>query len=214
MWLTSSSPTGTYAWGALQSTNGNVYDGMAGDSTIFVDYAHGNTPYFACSDAHGRQHAYVATFSSNYESINAATLLTEWPQGQEADEMFYSTGTSQYYFLTSQTHGWGYSFAYQIYSSSPTTGYSADAELTGTVANNTHFSQISFVYPVVGSANNTYLLACDRWADFDSDYASAGFPNGYYVWQPQSASSGYKNNPTFWNLTTWQLDAATGNWQD
>lgn len=214
MCCTSSSPTGPFTWNNLQTSITNVYDGENGDATIFVDSAHNGTPYFITSDAHGREHAYVCPFSSNYLSIGAATLITEWPQGQEADCMFYSTATGQYYLCTSQTHGWGYSYAYQIYSSSIYSGYSSDAEFTGTVANNTHYSQISFFYPVVGSADTTYLLACDRWADFDSDYASAGYPDGYYVWQAVSASSGYKNNPTFWNLTSWKLNVATGNWED
>jgi hypothetical protein len=215
MCLTSSSPTGPFTWNHLQTSITNVFDGENGDATIFVDTNHGSTPYFITSDAHGREHAYVCPFSSNYEAINAATLITEWPQGQEADCMFYSTGTSQYYLCTSQTHGFGYSFAYQIGSSSIFSGYYGDTEFTGTVANNTHWSQISFFYNVVGSSKTTYLLACDRWADFDSDYASAGFPNGYYVWQPVSASgSAYENNPTFWNLTTWQLNVPTGAWED
>jgi hypothetical protein len=214
MCCTSTSPTGPFKWDHVQTSIGNVYDGENGDATIFVDSNHGGTPYFITADAHGRQHAYVAPFSSDYKTINSATLITEWPQGQEADCMFYSTGTSQYFLCTSQTHGWGYSYAYQIHSSSVYSGYSADAEFTGTVANNTHYSQISFFFNVVGSADTTYLLACDRWADFDSDYASAGFPHGYYVWQPVSASSGYSGNPTFWNLASWQLNVATGHWED
>lgn len=128
--------------------------------------------------------------------------------------MFYSTATGQYYFCTSQTNGWSYSSAYQVYSTSVSSGYSSDNTFTGTTGNNTHSSQISFFYPVVGSSNTTYLLACDRWADFSSNYKNAGFPNGYYVWQPVSASSGYKNNPTFWNLASWQLNVATGNWKN
>lgn len=213
MCMTSSSPTGPFVWDHLQTSITNVYDGRNGDATIFVDTAHSGTPYFITSDAHGRQHAYVCPFSSDYKTINAATLITEWPQGQEADCMFYSTGTSQYYYLTSQTNGWSYSTAYQIYSSSVSSGYSADAAFTGTTATSTHHAQISFVFPVVGSSNTTYLIVCDRWADFSSNYKNAGFPNGYYVWEAVSASSGYKNNPTFWDLASWQLDAAGGNWK-
>jgi Glycosyl hydrolases family 43 len=215
MWMTSTSPTGPFTWGGIQTSITNVYDGENGDATIFVDTNHGGTPYFITSDAHGREHAYVCPFGANDESIGAATLITEWPQGQEADCMFYSTGTSQYYLCTSQLAGWSYSYAYQIGSSSIYSGYYGDTEFTGTVSNYTHYSQISFFYNVVGSEDTTYLLACDRWADFSSNYKNAGYPNGYYVWQPVSASgSAYKNNPTFWNLTSWQLNVTTGHWED
>ena len=40
----------------------------------FCDVDHGGTPYFICSDPHGRQHAYVCPLSSNYLTIGDATI--------------------------------------------------------------------------------------------------------------------------------------------
>jgi len=205
--LTSSSPTGPFTVNHVQDGISGVYDSINGDSTIFVDVDHGSTPYFICSDAHGREHAYISTLSSNYESINAATLISEWPQGQEANNMFERSGV--YYYNVSQTHGFGYSAAYVVWSTTPTdpSDYTKDAEFNGTWTDSTYWSQVGNVQELKGSSETSYFMMSDRWANFDDDYWNAGHGLGYYVWSPLTFSG---DTPTFNNVSTLTVDSATG----
>jgi hypothetical protein len=184
--LTSPSPTGNFVLNRVQTSITNVYDNIEGDSTIFCDVDHGSTPYFIFSDSHGRQHAYVSPLSSDYLTIEPATLIAEWPQGQEGNNMFERNGV--YYYLMSNLAGWSYSTAYEVQSTSILTpaDYTKDAAFTGTTADDTHHSQVSFGIEVKGSSTTSYVYAGDRWADFDKSYKNAGFGNGYYEWCPLS----------------------------
>lgn len=205
--LTSSSPTGPFTLHNVQTSITNVFDSVEGDSTLFIDVDHGSTPYFIFSDAHGRQHAYISTLSSDYYTINPATLITEWAQGQEADNMFERNGI--YYYITSNLAGWSYSSAYAIWSSSILTpsAYTKDAAFAGTTADDTHHSQVSFALELKGSADTSYIMAGDRWADFDSSYKKAGFALGYNEWCPITFSG---NTPTYQSVTSLTINAATG----
>jgi hypothetical protein len=206
---TASSPTGPFTWVKLQTAITNVYDSVAGDASIFVDTAHGGAPYFICSDAHGRQHAYVAPLSSDYQTINSATLIGTWGQGQEADAMVYSTASGYYYFTTSETNGYSYSHGYQVHSKSLLSGYSADADFSGTDATNSYYAQVEQWVPIVGSSGTVYMLMCDRFCDLNSNYKNAGHGTGYNPWQPCTLTS---STPTFPALGSWTLNAAAGTW--
>jgi len=207
---TCSTPTGNFTFNNVQTSIANVYDSLPGDSTIFCDIDHGSTPYFICSDSHGREHAYVCPLSSTYEAINSATLISEWPQGQEANNMFVYKGT--YYYIMSNLAGWSYSSAYAVWSSSILTpsDYTKDAAFAGTTATFTHWAQVSFAIMLEGSSTETIVMACDRWADFNGDYAKAGHGAGLYEWCPVTFSG---TTPTFNDETTWQINAATGAWE-
>jgi autotransporter-associated beta strand protein len=210
MCATSSSPLGPFTFNNVQTTFTNVYDSTNGDCTIFLDTANGGTPYFITSDAHGRQHAYVCPLSSNYLSIGAATLISEWPQGQEANDMFERNGL--YYYCMSNLAGWSYSSAYEVNSPSILTpsDYTADAAFAGTTVNDTYYSQVTFALPVVGNLTTTYIMVCDRWSELDTSYASAGHGTGFEVWEPLTWNG---STPTFLPLSSYQLDAVTGNWR-
>lgn len=209
--LTSSSPTGSFVLNNVQTNIANVYHNIEGDSTIFCDVAHSSTPYFIFSDSHGREHAYISTLNSSYTSINAATLISEWPQGQEANNMFCVNNV--YYYIMSNLAGWSYSSAYAIWSTSILTpsDYTADAAFAGTTADYTHHSQVSFGIPVTGSSTTTIIEAGDRWADFDSSYKSAGYGSGYNEWCPVTFSG---NTPTYNSKGSFQINTATGAWQN
>lgn len=207
---TSTSPDGPFVWDHLQTSIPNVYNGTAGDASIFIDSSHGGAPYFICSDAHGRQHAYVCPLSSDYKTIDAATLIATWPSGQEGNSMFYSNASGRYYYITSETNGYSYSQAYEVHSTSRTSGFSADASLNGTVSTHTYYSQVCKPVTLVGSSGTVYMMMCDRWADFNSSYKNAGHGIGYNVWEPITATS---TTPTFNALSSWQLDAAAGTWK-
>ena len=154
--LTSSSPTGSFTLNNVQTSIGNVYHNIQGDSSMFVDVDHSSTPYFIFSDSHGREHAYISTLNSTYTSINSATLISEWPQGQEANNMFCRNGV--YYYVMSNLAGWSYSSAYCVWSSSILTpsDYTADAAFAGTTSTYTYYSQVSFVIELKGSDHELY----------------------------------------------------------
>ena len=208
---TCSTPTGNFTLNNVQTAITNVYYNVPGDMTVFVDYDHSATPYLVYSDPHGREHLYVSTFNSSYTAINPAVLISEWPQGQEADCMFYYKG--RYYACMSNLAGWSYSSAYQVNSTAIQTpsDYTADAAFAGTTADYTHHAQISFFIQVEGTAAETIVCAADRWADFDSSYKSAGFGNGYNEWCPLSFSG---TTPTYWSNATWKLNVADGHWSN
>lgn len=205
--LTSNSPTGNFTLHNVQTSIPNVYYNHQGDSSMFIDVDHGSTPYFIFSDPHGRQRAYISTLSSDYYTINAATLIALWPRGQEANNMFERDGV--YYYITSQLVGWNYSSAYAVWSSSILipSDYTADASFAGTTADYTHHSQVSFGLEIKGTKFTNYIMAGDRWADFDGSYKSAGFGTGYNEWGPITFNG---STPTFNSLNSFQVDAADG----
>ena len=205
--LTSSSPTGPFTINNVQTSFTNVYDSLNGDSSIFVDVAHGSTPYFIFSDAHGREHAYIAPLSSNYESIEAATLISEWPQGQEANNMFEYNGN--YYYVMSNLAGFGYSSAYVVWSPNILTpsDYTKDAAFAGTTATDTYYSQVGFVIELQGDETTSYIESSDRWLEFDDSYANAGFGKGFYVWAPITFSGA---TPTYNPTTSLTISYSTG----
>ena len=164
--FTCSTPTGNFVLNNVQGTITNVYYGPgAGDCTIFDDVDHGGTPYFICSDPHGRQHAYVCPLGANYLTIGDATQIDDvtgvpaWPQGQEANNMFERNGI--YYYIMSNLAGWSYSTAYTVWSTNIfiPTDYTADAAYPGTTADYTHYSQVSFGFQVAGTVATNYIMA-------------------------------------------------------
>jgi hypothetical protein len=208
--LTSSSPTGTFNLVRVQTSIANVYYNIPGDDTVFCDQLNNNTPYLIFSDPHGRQHAYVSTFSSDQTVINPATLIATWPQGQEADCMFSEGSPEYYHFCTSQLHGWSYSHAYEVRSTNITGGYSSDADFSGTDGTSTYYSQISYFVHNFGSSQHTIICVGDRWADFSSNYKNAGHGNNYLIMCPVTLSN---HVPTFVARSSWQFDNSTGDWQ-
>lgn len=206
--LTSTSPTGTFSRVKVQAISGLYNNTNTGDSTIFCDITHGNKPYLICSDSHGRQHAYICTLSSDYQTINPATYIATWPAGQEGNCMFETGGV--YHYVTSETNGWSYSQAYEVRSTNPLGGYTADATFNGTAATHTYYSQISYFVHNMGSSNHAIIAFGDRWADFSSNYRNAGHGNNYLIMCPVTLSN---NVPTFVARGTWQFDDVTGNWQ-
>ena len=212
---TCSTPTGNFVLNHVQDTITNVYYGPgAGDCTIFCDVDHGGTPYFICSDPHGRQHAYVCPLGSNYLIIGNAVAINDtdgvpaWPQGQEANNMFERNGI--YYYTMSNLAGWSYSTAYEVNSTSifSPTSYTADAPYLGTTADDTHYSQVSFGFQVAGTEATNYIMVGDRWSQFDSTYTSAGHGKNFAIMCPITFSNG---TPYFNSESMFQVDTVTGN---
>jgi autotransporter-associated beta strand protein len=207
---TGTSPTGNFVLNNVQTAITNVYDSVTGDCTIFCDVDHGSTPYLVFSDSHGREHLYVSPLSSTFLAIQPATLISEWPQGQEANNMFVRNGI--YYACMSNLAGWSYSSAYQVNSPNILTpsSYTADATFAGTDLSDTYYSQISFIVPVAGNKTTSYILVGDRWSDNDSSYLSAGHGLGYNIMGPLTFNG---STPTFLPVASFQIDTVTGNWR-
>jgi autotransporter-associated beta strand protein len=215
--FTCSTPTGNFVLNHVQPAITNVYFGPgAGDCTIFCDVDHGGTPYFICSDPHGRQHAYVCPLTPDFLTIENAVAINDtggipaWPQGQEANNMFERNGV--YYYTMSNLAGWSYSTAYEVNSTSIFTpaAYTADAAYLGTTADNTHYSQVSFGFQVAGNVTTNYIMVGDRWAQFISTYASAGHGSNFAIMCPITFTNG---TPYFQSLNMFQIDAVTGKWR-
>lgn len=211
---TCSTPTGNFVLNNVQGTITNVYFGPgAGDCTIFCDADHGGTPYFICSDPHGRQHAYVCPLSSSFTTIGDAVAINDidgipaWPQGQEANNMFERNGI--YYYTMSNLAGWSYSSAYEVNSTSIFSphSYTADAVYLGTTADFTHYSQVSFGFQVAGTQATNYIMVGDRWAQFINTYESAGHGKGFGIMCPITFTNG---TPYFNSVNMFQVDAVTG----
>jgi autotransporter-associated beta strand protein len=211
---TCSTPTGNFVLNNVQGMITNVYFGPgAGDCTLFCDVDHGGTPYFICSDPHGRQHAYVCPLSSSYTTIGNAVAINDtgsipaWPQGQEADNMFERNGI--YYYNMSDLAGWSYSAAYEVNSTnifSPNS-YTADARYLGTTADFTHYSQVSFGFQVAGTQTTNYLMVGDRWAQFINTYGNAGHGKGFAIMCPITFTN---DTPYFNSVNMFQVDTVTG----
>ncbi|HSY19584.1 MAG TPA: autotransporter-associated beta strand repeat-containing protein [Candidatus Acidoferrales bacterium] len=214
---TCATPTGNFVLNHVQPAITNVFFGPgAGDCTIFCDVDHGSTPYFICSDPHGRQHAYVCPLSSDFLTIGNAVAINDtgsipaWPQGQEASNMFERNGV--YYYTMSNLAGWSYSTAYEVNSTSifSPTSYTADAAYLGTTADNTHYSQVSFGFQVAGTVATNYIMVGDRWAQFISTYAGAGHGSNFAIMCPITFTN---NTPYFQSLNMFQIDTVTGKWR-
>jgi autotransporter-associated beta strand protein len=207
---TCSTPTGNFVLDHVQTTITNVYYNQTGDCTVFCDVDHGSTPYLIFSDPHGREHAYVSPFSSDYKTILPATLISEWPQGQEANNMFERNGI--YYYMMSNLAGWSYSSAYEVNSPSILTpsAYTADATFLGTDVDNTHYSQVSFAVQVAGTVATNYIMVGDRWAEFNSNYKNAGHGSAFNIMCPITFTN---NTPYFQSLNMFQIDTVTGKWR-
>lgn len=208
--LTSSSPTGPFVWDHLQTAVPNIVYSYPGDGSIFLDTKNGGKPYFICSDGHGRAHGYVCPFSSDCKTINAATQVGTWiSDGQEAGNMFYTPSNGYYHYASSQTNGYSYSYAFEVHSTNLLSGYSADGTFNGTTSTNTYWAQVTYCLPVVGSSGTTFMMACDRWVNYSTNYKTAGHGTGFHVWCPVTVTSA---SPTFNALATWKLDTAAGTW--
>jgi hypothetical protein len=211
--LTSSSPSGPFTISRIQTAISGLYNNpYPGDGSLFTDPVGGGV-YLICADSHGRQRAYICPLSSDRRTINGATQIATWPQGQEAGNMFYNTSKQRYHYITSETNGYSYSFAYEVRSSSLFGTYSNDFILPGTQPTNTYWSQVTYCVPVVGTSGTVYMMMGDRWANRSSNYANAGHGTGFNVWCPITFPSGSNTTPTFQARATWQIDAAAGTWQ-
>jgi hypothetical protein len=199
LFATSSTPAGPFTLDHLQTSLTNVVNNAAGDMSVFVD--DDGQAYLIFSSSNGRANLYVGQLQpADFLNVQPATRIFGGP-GREGNCMFKYSGN--YYFCSSDLHGWNASHTYCISASNINGPYSAEFVLDGTDPDFSHVTQTGFFISVQGTAQTTIIYAGDRWSDF------AGNGLGFNQWVPLTFTG---TTPHFQSLSQWSLNAATGTW--
>lgn len=136
--------------------------------------------------------------SSDYKSITEHTVNNKWP-GAESPAVFKKNGV--YYWLTSSLTSWERNDNYYYTAPSMKGPWTAQGSFApkGTLTWN---SQTTFVLPIYGSKDTTYLFMGDRWS-YPLQASAAT-----YVWQPLTFSGKIISLPQYHEA--WQINAKTG----
>ncbi|MFC1642877.1 family 43 glycosylhydrolase, partial [Myxococcota bacterium] len=169
-------------------------DNMSRDDTLFQD--DDGTTYFI-SAANENKDLIVYQLTDDYLGIERQ-VVTLWPSGwREAPAMFKNEGT--YFLITSDCTGWDPNQGQYATASSVAGPWSERKNL----GNGTTFdTQPTYVIPVRGTEQTTYIYAGDRWQDPD-------LVSSKYIWLPLQL------NGTTLRLDyydRWQLNLTTGRW--
>lgn len=212
--LTSSTPTGKFAWN--QRINMKPYTGgtsNTGDQTVFTDEETGKD-YLVFSYGSGRGRVFISEIinqgNGKFGLSTDKTYKVYQGAGREGNCMFKYNGA--YYLCASDLYGWNASHAYYMKLDSLEDSYLKNRPVTtsmtlmdGASDDFCHVTQTGFFYTVQGSAQETVLFCGDRWAAF------AGNGLGFNQWCPLSFEA--DGTPYFNSLSSWNLDAATGEWE-
>lgn len=185
---TSSSVCGSYTY--LGSVKPLGHDSL--DDNLFQD---GTTGYFLSED---RTNAKLQIYQLSADYLTVASLVATVAQ-YEAPALAKVGAT--YLLFGSHLSGWAtndnqYTTATSI--AGPWATWKSFAP-TGT---NTCNSQSTFVLPVVGSSNTTYVFLADRWN-------SNNLSDSRYVWLPLTITG---TTVSMTCATSWMIDAFTGTW--
>ena len=126
-------------------------------------------------------------------------------ESREGNCMFKYKG--RYYMCASNIYGWDASLAYYLVADSVKGPYMPTNEMMvmkGCSQDYAHVTQTGFFFNVKGSKQETVIYCGDRWAEF------AGNGLGYNHWFPLSFEG---QEPYFNSLSSWQLNATTGEWK-
>lgn len=199
LFATCDKPNGKFTYNKIQTNLPGIANGTTGDQTIFTDTD--GKAYLVCSSSNGRGNLYVAPLrSSDYLAVENATRIFGGV-GREGNCMFKYNG--EYYFCSSDLHGWNASHCYYIKASNIFGPYSKEEVMPGTDADFCHVSQTGFFVNVTGTSGTTVLFCGDRWSDF------AGNGIGYNQWCPLSFNG---TTPYFNSVSEFNIDAQKGTW--
>ncbi len=143
---------------------------------------------------------YLYKLSDDYKSI-VKKVVDNMTGGFESPAIFKKDGT--YYWLGSGLTGWERNDNY----------YFTAASLEGPWIKRGHFaptgsltwnSQTTFVLPIVGTEETTYMYMGDRWAYPRQNSAAT------YVWQPLLFNGDAISLPDY--KQSWKIDTSTGIW--
>jgi len=140
----------------------------------------------------------IYKLSDNYQSI-ISKVQSQITSGFESPTMFKKNGI--YYFIGSNLTSWERNDNY-YYTATAINGPWTFQGLIAPIDKLTWNSQTTYVFPVEGSKDTTYLFMGDRWS-FPKQASAAT-----YVWQPLTVSGQQISISQF--QEKWQVNPATG----
>jgi hypothetical protein len=199
------SPTGEFTWHQRISMQSMIGTPNTGDQTVFTDEDNGKS-YLVYSYGQGRNKIYVSEIGVKDGMVNLLDCTKIFQgAGREGNCMFKYNG--KYYMFASNLYGWDASLAYYLVADDVRGPYLPANDmlvLKGSEDDYAHVTQTGFFINVKGSKQETVVYCGDRWADF------AGNGLGYNQWFPLSFQN---NEPYFNSLSSWTLNAKTGEWK-
>jgi Glycosyl hydrolases family 43 len=198
-------PTGEFKWHQKISMKDMIGTTNTGDQTVFTDEETGKS-YLIYSYGSGRNKIYVSEIGIKDGMVNLLDC-TKIFQGEsrEGNCMFKYKG--KYYMCASNIYGWDASYAYYLVADNIRGPYLPTNDMLvmkGSESDYAHVTQTGFFFNVKGSKQETVVYCGDRWANF------AGNGIGYNHWFPISFDDSI---PYFNSLSSWKLDAKTGEWK-
>jgi hypothetical protein len=202
---TSDNPTGQFRWAWRKDMTKMIGTPNTGDQTVFTDDDTGRS-YLVYSYGRGRNKIYVSEIGIVNDSIDLIDC-TQIFRGasREGNCMFKYKG--KYYMCASNIYGWDGSYAYYLMADDIRGPYLPTNDMQvmkGCESDYAHVSQTGFFYTLRGTKQETVIYCGDRWADF------AGNGLGYNQWVPLSFDG---DEPRFNSLSSWSLNAVTGEWR-
>jgi len=198
-------PTGNFTWHQKISMKDMIGTSNTGDQTVFTDEESGKS-YLVYSYGSGRNKIYISEIGVKDGKVNLLDC-TKVFQGESREGNCMFKYNRKYYMCASNIYGWDASYAYYLVADSirgPYTPTNDMLVMKGTADDYAHVTQTGFFCSVKGSKQETIIYCGDRWANF------AGNGLGYNQWFPLSFDAA---TPWFNSLSSWQLDARTGEWK-
>lgn len=200
----SDSPTGPFSWHQQISMKDMIGTSNTGDQTVFTDEDTGKS-YLIYSYGKGRNKIYVSEIGIKNKKVNLLDCTTVFKgESREGNCMFKYQ--NKYYLCASNIYGWDSSLAYYLVADDIRGPYATKKGMlvmNGCADDYAHVTQTGFFVTAKGSKQETVVYCGDRWANF------AGNGLGYNQWFPLSFN---KNTPYFNSLSSWNLNAETGEW--
>jgi hypothetical protein len=198
-------PTGAFKWHQKINMTEMIGTSNTGDQTVFTDDETGKS-YLIYSYGRGRNKIYVSEIGVKDGKVNLLDC-TKVFQGESREGNCMFKYKSKYYMCASNIYGWDASLAYYLVADSIRGPYLPTNDMqvmSGSSNDYAHVTQTGFFVNVKGSKQETVMYCGDRWANF------AGNGLGYNQWFPLSFNG---KEPHFNSLSSWDLDATTGEWQ-
>lgn len=205
LFAVSDSPTGKFAFHQEISMEQMIGTSNTGDQTVFTDEDTGKS-YLVYSYGKGRNKIYVSEIGVKDGKVDLLDC-TQIFKGASREGNCMFKYNNKYYMFASNIYGWDASHAYYLVADDIRGPYLPTDDMQvmkGATEDYAHVTQTGFFCNVKGNKKETVIYCGDRWADF------AGNGLGYNQWCPVSFEG---TTPVFNSLSSWNLDAQTGNWE-
>jgi hypothetical protein len=201
----SDNPAGPFTWHQRINMKEMIGTTNTGDQTVFTDEDTGIS-YLVYSYGQGRNKIYVSEIGIKDGMVGLLDCTQIFRgESREGNCMFKYNG--KYYMFASNIYGWDSSYAYYLVADNIRGPYLPANEMLitpGSMDDYAHVSQTGFFVKAKGNKQETVIFCGDRWANF------AGNGLGYNQWCPLSFDG---ETPYFNSLNSWNLNAATGEWE-